>query len=151
MILVESLLNRIPVMTVFTPSSIAYASACARRLDAVDRVFSCLHCTLAKLAPWPRQVLFHMLGFVGLWSCAYGVWAYYVYASQGRWIYPFLVRADDKTLSAFFQFLIACHAAVQCHTHPLPVCCRITRSLARLLRTLACLQFTGCTSSSYSN
>ena len=95
MMLIETLLNRIPVHTCclcnIAPTVMQSMIVIAKCAPVI-----CLSMRTAKGIVLPWQVLFHMLGFVGLWSCAYGVWAYYVYASQGRWIYPFLVRADTQ-------------------------------------------------------
>jgi hypothetical protein len=32
----------------------------------------------------------YLMGYVGLWSCAYGVWAFVHHLVTGRWMYPFL-------------------------------------------------------------
>lgn len=40
---------------------------------------------LVELALNRLPISFYMMGFVGLWSCAYGVWAVSLYQHGGRW------------------------------------------------------------------
>lgn len=30
----------------------------------------------------------YLLGFVGLWTCSYGIWAFINFSSSGKWMYP---------------------------------------------------------------
>lgn len=45
---------------------------------------------LVELCLNQLPIAFYMMGFVGLYSCAFGLWALSVYVQKGLWIYPFL-------------------------------------------------------------
>lgn len=48
----------------------------------------------------------YLLGFVGLWTCSYGVFAFINFSSSGKWMYPFLDASQPWAPFAYLGLFV---------------------------------------------
>lgn len=48
----------------------------------------------------------YLLGYVGMWTSAYGVWAFANFSSSGKWMYPFLDANQPWAPFAYFGLFL---------------------------------------------
>lgn len=48
----------------------------------------------------------YLLGYVGIWTSAYGVWAFANFSSTGKWMYPFLDADQPWAPFAYFGLFL---------------------------------------------
>ena len=47
----------------------------------------------------------YLLGFVGLWTCSYGIWAFINFSSSGKWMYPVGSCLNSVSVRAAFDVI----------------------------------------------
>ena len=50
----------------------------------------------------------YLLGYVGLWTSFYGIWAFINFSSSGKWMYPVSLHPAKCSLLKCFQAVCSC-------------------------------------------